>query len=284
MFDSTQYIQYLIQISSFIRKYSGQIFVIKYGGSAMQNNHLEKMVISDVLFLHSFGIKPVIVHGGGPIINHWLSKCNIKPHFQDGLRVTDQETMQIVQMVLEGKVNKNLVSLFNKHGSYAIGLSGRDLNLIDALPMFQDMNNFVGQVDRVNAKILNSFLNDGYIPVIASIASDSNGQPYNINADTVAGALAKALKAQKLILLTDMPGIMSNLEDSSTLMKSLTISQLLQLKADSIISGGMIPKVDCCIDALHNNVESAHIIDGRLSHSLLLEMFTINRVGSMLTI
>nr|WCH56197.1 acetylglutamate kinase [Calliblepharis sp.] len=284
MFNSTQSVEDLIKISSFLRQYSGQVIVIKYGGAAMQNEQLKKMVINDVLFLHAFGIKPVFVHGGGPIINQWLSKCNIEPRFQNGLRITDKETMQVVQMVLEGKVNKDLVSLLNLYGSYAIGLSGRDLNLINAVPLFQDKNNFVGKVNYVNTKILISLLSDGYIPVIASIASDSNGQAYNINADTVAGALAKALEAEKLILLTDTPGIMSNLEDPNTLFKNLTIPQLLKLKESNVISGGMIPKVDCCIDALYANVKSAHIIDGRLSHALLLEILTFERVGSMLTI
>lgn len=284
MLNSTQFIQDLMSMSSLIRQYIGQIIIVKYGGSAMQDESLKKAVIDDILFLHLLGIKIVVVHGGGPIINHWLYKCNIQPSFENGVRITDQKTMEIVQMVLEGKVNKNLVSMLNLFGNYAIGLSGRDLNLIHAVPLSSSSNNFVGTVSQVNPKILNSLLNDGYIPVIASIASDSAGRTYNINADTVAGALAKALNAKKLIFLTDTSGIMSDIAKPDTLLKNLTVPQILHLKQSHVISGGMIPKVDCCIDVLRSNVQSVHIINGCLPHALLLEILTSERVGSMLTL
>nr|YP_010484968.1 acetylglutamate kinase [Hypnea cervicornis]UVW80662.1 acetylglutamate kinase [Hypnea cervicornis] len=276
--------QDLISISSLIRQYIGRVIIVKYGGAAMEDESLKKKVIDDILFLHSIGIKVIVVHGGGPIINDWLYKFNIKPRFENGIRVTDDQTMQIVQMVLEGKVNKNLVSMLNSFGNYAIGLSGRDLNLINATPLSSNKNDFVGTVHNVNPKILNSLLNDGYIPVIASIASDSTGQVYNINADIVAAALAKALKVEKLIFLTNTPGIMFDITDSSTLLKTLSITDLLDLKQKNMISGGMIPKVDCCIDVLRSNVQSVHIINGCLPHSLLLEILTIERSGSMLTL
>nr|WCH54805.1 acetylglutamate kinase [Hypnea edeniana] len=284
MLDSTQFIQDLMSMSSLIRQYTGQTIVIKYGGSAMQDESLKKAVIDDILFLHLLGIKIIVVHGGGPIINHWLYKCNIKPSFENGVRITDQKTMEIVQMVLEGKVNKNLVSMLNLFGNYAIGLSGRDLNLINAAPLSSNSNDFVGTVSKVDPKILNSLLKDGYIPVIASIASDSTGRIYNINADTVAGALAKALKVEKLIFLTDTLGIMCDIAKPDTLFKTLTVSQVLDLKQSNIISGGMIPKVDCCIDVLRSNVQSVHIINGCLPHALLMEILTSERVGSMLTL
>nr|YP_010902552.1 acetylglutamate kinase [Hypnea nidifica]WCH54407.1 acetylglutamate kinase [Hypnea nidifica] len=284
MLNSTQFIQDLMSISPLIRQYIGQVIVVKYGGSAMQNESLKKMVIDDILFLHLLGIKIIIVHGGGPIINQWLYRCNIKPSFQNGVRITDKETMEIVQMVLEGKVNKNLVSMLNLFGNYAIGLSGRDLNLIHPVPLSSNSNDFVGTVHRVDPKILNSLLNDGYIPVIASVASDSTGRIYNINADTVAGALAKALKAEKLIFLTDTFGIMYDISKPDTLLKTLTVPEILDLKESNVISGGMIPKVDCSIDVLRFNVQSVHIINGCIPHALLLEVLTSERVGSMLTL
>nr|YP_010726331.1 acetylglutamate kinase [Hypnea brasiliensis]WCH55403.1 acetylglutamate kinase [Hypnea brasiliensis]WDY84806.1 acetylglutamate kinase [Hypnea brasiliensis] len=284
MLNSTQFIQYLMSMSSLIRQYTGQVIVVKYGGAAMQDESLKRIVIDDILFLHLLGIKVIVVHGGGPIINQWLYKCNIQPVFENGVRITDQKTMEIVQMVLEGKVNKNLVSMLNLFGNYAIGLSGRDLNLIHPIPLSTNSNDFVGTVSKVDPKILNSLLNDGYIPVIASIASDSTGRTYNINADTVAGALAKALKAKKLIFLTDTFGIMRDIAKPDTLLKTLTIPEVLDLKKNNIISGGMIPKVDCSIDVLHSNVQAVHIINGCLPHALLQEVLTSERVGSMLTL
>nr|QVY58332.1 acetylglutamate kinase [Kappaphycus striatus] len=284
MFNSFQYIKYLINTLPFIKEYVGKTVVIKYGGSVMLNSELKKKVINDILFLFAFGIKPVLIHGGGPIINHWLNRLKIEPKFHNGIRLTDEFTMEVVQMVLSGKINKDLVSLLNRNSSYAIGLSGVDGNLITVSPLFKDSNNLVGKVDNINADLLIMLLDSGHIPVISSIGVNINGQFYNINADTVAGDIAIALRAEKLILLTDTPGIMYNINDSNTLIKHINSEQVIELKEKNIISGGMIPKVECCIHALRSNVKEAHIIDGRLEHSLLFELFTINRVGSMLTL
>nr|QCI06149.1 acetylglutamate kinase [Dicranema revolutum] len=269
---------------SSVKEMAGKKVVIKYGGSAMTSESLKTKVLNDILFLLSYGIKPILVHGGGPIINKWLQRLNIKPRFQNGIRLTDRSTMEVVEMVLVGKVNKNLVSLLNKDNCFAIGLSGKDGGLIHASPLFNSSENFAGKIEGINPEIMILLLEAGYIPVIASVAAGINSQSYNINADTVAGAIAKSLNAEKLILLTDTLGIMSDTDDPNTLIKNLSSSQALKLKEQNIISGGMIPKVDCCLDALQFGVESAHIIDGRLEHSLILELFTLNRVGSMLTI
>nr|QCI08155.1 acetylglutamate kinase [Polyneura bonnemaisonii] len=268
----------------FKQKYFNSIFVIKYGGSVMRDNHLKLKLIEDLALLYSLGIKLILVHGGGPFINDWLLKFNIEPKFQDGIRITDYKTMEIVEMVLSGQINKQLVSLLCNKNILAVGLSGKDSNLIKASPKFNSSNNFVGNVDFVDNKILNLLLSNNYVPVVASVATGLNNQTYNINADTVAGAIAKSVKAEKLILLTDTPGIMSDVSDSSTLFKTLTISQVGKLKKNNIISGGMLPKVDCCIDALLNNIRSTHIIDGRIEHSLLYEILTFHRLGSMIVL
>nr|QCI06614.1 acetylglutamate kinase [Erythroglossum lusitanicum] len=268
----------------FKQKYYNSIFVIKYGGSVMKDNNLRLKVIEDLALLYSLGIKLILVHGGGPFINDWLLKFNIEPKFKNGIRITDYKTMEIVEMVLSGQVNKQLVSLLCNKNILAVGLSGKDSNLIKASPKFHSSNNFVGNVDFIDNKILNLLLSNNYVPVVASVATDFNNQTYNINADTVAGAIAKSVKAEKLILLTDTPGIMSNLYDSSTLFKTLTISEVNKLKTSKIISGGMLPKVDCCIDALLNNIRSTHIIDGRVEHSLLYEILTLDRLGSMIVL
>lgn len=268
----------------FKQKYSSSIFVIKYGGSVMKDNNLKLKVVQDLAFLYSLGIKLILVHGGGPFINDWLLKFDIEPKFKDGIRITDFKTMEIVEMVLSGQVNKQLVSLLCNNNILAIGLSGKDSNLIIASPKFKSANDFVGNIDYVDNKILNLLLSNNYVPVIASIATDFNSQTYNINADTVAGAIAKSVKAEKLILLTDTPGIMSNIDDSSTLLKNLTVTQVNKLKKNQIISDGMIPKVDCCIEALLNNVSSTHIIDGRVEHSILYETLTVDRLGSMIVL
>lgn len=284
MSDAFQRVQFLSEALPFMEEFDGRIIVIKYGGSAMKNDQLKKKVIDDLLFLSYIGIKPILVHGGGPIINSWLQRFDIEPKFDDGIRVTDQQTMEIVEMVLVGKVNKDLVTLLNKKNSCAVGLSGKDGNLIKASSLFNSENNFVGKVNSVNTRVLNLLLNAGYIPVIASVAADEDGQTYNINADTVAAAIAISLNAEKLILLTDTPGIMYNLNDKSTLLKHVSTIEADALKNKKIISGGMIPKVDCCINALQGNVKSAHIIDGRVEHALLLEILTSECIGSMLTL
>nr|QCI07613.1 acetylglutamate kinase [Nitophyllum punctatum] len=271
-------------ILPFIREYSGSTFVIKYGGSVMKDNFLQSSVIKDICFLHSLGIKIILVHGGGPFINDWLNKLNISPQFRDGIRVTDRKTMEIVEMVLVGQVNKNLVSLFNQNNVLSIGLSGKDSKLIISSPLFSSPDNLVGKIDSINNSILKILLDNNYIPVIASVASDYEGNTHNINADTVAGSIAQSLSAEKLILLTDTLGVMSDLDDSSSLFKSLNVDLLKALKNQKVISGGMIPKVQCCLDAIKSNVNSAHIISGNIPNALLYETLTNHRVGSMITL
>nr|YP_010204077.1 acetylglutamate kinase [Ahnfeltia fastigiata]UAT97571.1 acetylglutamate kinase [Ahnfeltia fastigiata] len=284
MLDDFERVQVLSEALPFIQEFAGRTVVIKYGGAAMKNIQLKNKVIEDVLFLSYIGLKPILIHGGGPMINTWLEKIDIKPEFKDGIRITDAETMEVVEMVLVGKVNKDLVTLINKKNGKAVGLSGKDGQLIVASSLSCSENNFVGTVATVDTKILNLLLTEGYIPVIASVAADLNGQAYNINADTVAGSIASALNAEKLILLTDTPGILKNIDDNTTLMKHLTMSQVHHCKETNIISGGMIPKVDCCLRALESGVTSTHIIDGRVEHALLLEILTSEGIGSMLTL
>nr|UAT97162.1 acetylglutamate kinase [Ahnfeltia plicata] len=284
MLDDFERVQVLSEALPFIQEFAGRTVVIKYGGAAMKNIQLKNKVIEDVLFLSYIGLKPILIHGGGPMINTWLEKIDIKPEFKDGIRITDAETMEVVEMVLVGKVNKDLVTLINKKNGKAVGLSGKDGQLIVASSLSRSENDFVGTVATVDTKILNLLLTEGYIPVIASVAADLNGQAYNINADTVAGSIASALNAEKLILLTDTPGILKNINDNTTLMKHLTMSQVHHCKETNIISGGMIPKVDCCLRALESGVTSTHIIDGRVEHALLLEILTSEGIGSMLTL
>nr|YP_010198275.1 acetylglutamate kinase [Gracilaria ornata]UAD86691.1 acetylglutamate kinase [Gracilaria ornata] len=283
MLKNFECVQVLSDLLPFIQRFYGSIIVIKYGGSAMKDVSLKSKIIEDILFLSYIGIKVVIVHGGGPIINYWLKQMDIEPKFFNGIRITDKITMELVEMVLVGKVNKDLVSLFNRSSNLAVGLSGKDANLITASSFFTDQpDNYTGKVEKVNLDVINILLSHGYIPVIASVASDLNGQSYNINADSVAGAIAESLNAEKLILLTDTPGIMSNIDNPATLIKHLNIEKLEDLKDQRIIVGGMIPKVDCCIQALKNNVVSAHIINGNIKHALLLEILTSGGIGSKL--
>nr|CRF40193.1 Acetylglutamate kinase [Laurencia snackeyi] len=269
---------------SLINKYIGSTFVIKYGGSAMQDFSLQSQVIKDLSLLYYLGINIVLVHGGGMFINQWLRKLNIKPLFENGVRITDTQTMDIVEMVLIGKVNKQLVSLFNQNRISSVGLSGQDANLVIASSISDSSVNLTGRVDSVNPKLLDLLLSNRFIPVIASVASDYNGNKYNINADSIASSIAVAIKAEKLILLTDMPGVLLDLNDYSTLIKELNLESVKSLKSKNVISGGMIPKIQSCVDALNGNVQSAHIIDGRIRHSLLHELLTYDRVGSMIVL
>jgi len=271
-------------VLALIHKYSGSTFVVKYGGSVMQDLALRVQFIQDLSLLHSCGIKIVLVHGGGAFINHWLNKLDIVPCFDNGIRITDSQTMEVVEMVLVGKVNKQLVGLINQHEMIAVGLSGQDANLIVASPMSKMTNNFTGQVENVNPDILELLLLNKYIPVIASVASDSQGNRYNVNADTIASAIASSLKAEKLILVTDIPGVLMDVNDYSTLVKDLNLEMINNLRCNNTIVGGMIPKIQSCIDAINNNVQSAHIIDGTIRHSLLYEVLTDERVGSMITL
>jgi acetylglutamate kinase len=283
MVDDFERVQVLSEALPFIQEFAGKTVVIKYGGSAMQNQELKSKVIEDILFLYCIGLKPVLVHGGGPMINHWLKKLSISSRFSQGIRVTDSSTMEVVEMVLVGSVNQELVALVNKKKGKGVGLSGKDAGLVLADRLFDQANNFVGKVRSVNVDIINLLVQQGYIPVVASVAAGLDGYSYNINADTVAGAIASALKAEKLILLTDTPGIMKNIDDPQSLIKSVDVSTISRLKNDNIISGGMIPKVNCCTEAIMHGVKSAHIIDGRILHALLLEILTKDGIGSMIS-
>lgn len=279
--DATR-VRVLSEALPYIQKFAGRTVVVKYGGAAMKDSTLKDRVIRDLVFMSCVGIRPVLVHGGGPEINSWLEKLGIEPQFKDGLRVTDAATMDVVEMVLVGRVNKEIVSLIDRSGGAAVGLCGKDGNLIVARPDGREGIGFVGEVSSVNVDILNTLVKSGYIPVVSSVAADENGQAYNINADTVAGEIAAALGAEKLILMTDTPGLMRNFKDPNTLIRQLDIQGARALIEDGTVSGGMIPKLSCCVRSLAQGVKAAHIIDGRLPHSLLLEIFTDNGTGSMI--
>jgi len=280
--ESATRVRVLSEALPYIQFLSGRTVVIKYGGAAMKDGSLKDKVIRDIVFLSCVGIRPIVVHGGGPEINSWLDKLNIEPQFKDGLRVTDAQTMEVVEMVLVGRVNKELVSLINQAGGSAVGLCGKDANLITARPLAQADVGFVGEVANIDTKLVESLVKSGYVPVISSVAADETGQAYNINADTVAGELAAALGAEKLILLTDTAGILQNYKDPSTLLTKLDIQQARELIQEGVVGGGMIPKVSCCVRSLAQGVRAAHIIDGRIPHSLLLEIFTDEGIGSMI--
>ncbi|MCY7273918.1 MAG: acetylglutamate kinase [Phormidesmis sp. CAN_BIN44] len=275
-------VRVLSEALPYIQQFAGRTIVVKYGGAAMKDAALKEKVIRDVVFMACVGLRPVVVHGGGPEINSWLDKLGIEPQFKNGLRVTDAATMDVVEMVLVGRVNKEIVSLINRAGGSAVGLCGKDASLITARPADEEGIGFVGEVTNVNIQILESLVTTGHIPVVSSVAADETGQAYNINADTVAGELAAALGAEKLILLTDTAGILRDYKDVSTLIHRLDIQDARRLIDDGVVSGGMIPKVNCCVRSLAQGVKAAHIIDGRLPHALLLEIFTDAGIGSML--
>ncbi|PSB19525.1 acetylglutamate kinase [Phormidesmis priestleyi ULC007] len=275
-------VRVLSEALPYIQQFVGRKIVVKYGGAAMKDAALKEKVIRDVVFMSCVGLRPVLVHGGGPEINSWLDKLGIEPQFKNGLRVTDAATMDVVEMVLVGRVNKEIVSLINQAGGSAVGLCGKDASLITARPADEEGIGFVGEVTNVNIQILDSLVKAGHIPVVSSVAADETGQAYNINADTVAGELAAALGAEKLILLTDTAGILRDYKDVATLIPRLDIHEARQLIDEGIVSGGMIPKVNCCVRSLAQGVRAAHIIDGRLPHALLLEIFTDAGIGSML--
>ncbi|HSM81482.1 MAG TPA: acetylglutamate kinase [Nodosilinea sp.] len=275
-------VRILSEALPYIQQFRGRTVVVKYGGAAMKDGSLKAGVIRDIVFMSCVGIRPVVVHGGGPEINIWLGKLGIEPQFKDGLRVTDAPTMDVVEMVLVGRVNKELVSLINREGGKAVGLCGKDGNLITARPQGSADVGFVGEVSGIDSGILKSLVEAGYIPIVSSVASDETGQAYNINADTVAGEIAAALGAEKLILLTDTKGILEDYKDPSTLLPKLDIQQARQLIESGVVSGGMIPKVNCCVRSLAQGVGAAHILDGRVPHALLLEIFSDLGIGSMI--
>ena len=265
----------------YIQRFANKRIVIKYGGSAMVDKELQNAVFRDLALLSSVGVQIVVVHGGGPEINQWLEKLGIQPVFLDGLRITDTETMDVVEMVLAGRVNKQIVSGINNHGSLAVGLCGIDGGLIEARTLGGGSHGLVGEVAKVNTKILSPLLADGYVPVISSVANSSDSRSHNINADTVAGELAAALCAEKLILLTDTPGILMDENDPSSLIEKIRLSEARKLIDNGIVKAGMKPKVECCIRSLAQGVNAAHIIDGRTPHALLLEVFTDAGIGTM---
>jgi acetylglutamate kinase len=275
-------VKVLSEALPYIQQFAGRTIVVKYGGAAMKDSTLKDQVMRDLVFLACVGVRPVLVHGGGPEINSWLDKLGIEPQFKNGLRVTDAPTMDVVEMVLVGRVNKEIVALISQAGGAAVGLCGKDGNLITARPQGDEGIGFVGEVSSVNTKILEALVKSGYIPVVSSVAADETGQPYNINADTVAGELAAALGAEKLILMTDTAGILQDPTKPSTLLPQLDIQQARELMKTGVVSGGMIPKVTCCVRSLAQGVKAAHIIDGRIPHSLLLEILTDTGIGSMI--
>ncbi len=280
----------LVEALPYIRKFYGKTIVIKYGGNAMISDELKTKVVQDITLMKYIGIRPVIVHGGGPDITGFLKRVGKKAEFVSGLRVTDEETMEIVEMVLIGKVNSEIVNRLNQCGGQAIGLSGKDAGLIRAVKKLAEVHEagrvekvdigHVGEVSEINARALNDLLEKGYIPVVAPVGVGDAGESYNINADYVAAEVAGALKAEKLLLLTDVEGIYKNYEDKDTFLSSLTEAEARGYIDDGTISGGMIPKVEACLAALGGGAKKTSIIDGRLPHSLLLELFTLQGIGT----
>lgn len=283
MLSDNDRVKVLSEALPYIQSFAGKTIVVKYGGAAMKDETLKAGVIRDIVFMASVGLKMVVVHGGGPEINHWLDKLGIETQFKNGLRVTDAPTMDVVEMVLVGRVNKELVSLINQAGGSAVGICGKDGNLITARPQGEAGIGFVGEVNAVNSGVISRLLDGGYIPIVSSVADDETGQPYNINADTAAGEIAASLDAEKLILLTDTAGILRDAKDTSTLIPQLSIGEARALIEQEIVAGGMIPKVLCCVRSLAQGVNATHIIDGQVPHALLLEIFTDAGIGSMLT-
>ncbi len=280
--NDSQRVSILSEALPYIQSFSGRKIVIKYGGSIMEDENLKKAFFRDIALLSSVGVCPVVIHGGGPEINFWLNKLEISPKFENGLRVTDQKTMDIVEMVLMGRVNKQIVRGINNTGSLAVGISGLDGNLIQSRELGDGSHGLVGEVTKINPELLDPLINNGYIPVITSVGSTQDGISHNINADFVAGEVAAAINAEKLILLTDTPGILEKKNKASTLIKQINLKEARELIKKEIVIGGMLPKTECCIRALAQGVKAAHIIDGRVEHSLLLEIFTNSGKGTMI--
>ncbi len=281
-FSNAERAEVLTAALPYIRRYNGEIVVVKYGGNAMINEELKKEVMQDIVLLWLTGVKVVLVHGGGPEISDMMSRLDKKPEFVDGLRVTDKETVDIVQMVLAGKVNKTLVNLLEMTGGKAMGISGIDGHLIEATFKNEKLG-FVGEITNVNIEPVLDLLEKGYIPVVSTLACDENGNIYNINGDTAAAHIAGALKAERLIMMTDIAGILRDKDDPSTLIPEITIEEAKELYTTGVISGGMIPKVDCCIEALNHGVDNVIIMDGRIHHSILMELLTDEGAGTMVT-
>lgn len=270
----------ITQALPYIQKYHNKIIVIKYGGNAMVSEELKLQVMEDIVLLALIGVKPVLVHGGGPEISDMLKKVGKESVFVDGLRVTDKETAEIVQMVLAGKINKSLVNLLGEHGGSAIGISGIDGHLIEA-EVKDERLGFVGEITKVNVQPILDLLEKDYIPVVSTVGCDNEGNVYNINADTAASYIAGAMGAERLITMTDIPGILRDTSDPDSIIKCVDTNEARQLFEDGIISGGMIPKVECCIEAIEKGVKKVTILDGRVPHAILLEMLTDEGAGTM---
>ena len=291
--NDTERIDTLIEALPYINIFQDNIIVLKYGGNAMVNDSLKESVMQDVLLMKSVGIKPVIVHGGGPFINNMLTDLNIETEFKKGLRVTDDAVMNVAEMVLSGQVNKDIVKHYNKIGGKAVGISGKDGNLIKVKKKYIEEHNnkgeirqvdigLVGEIETIDPALVTLLINNDFVPVISPVAADMNGDTYNVNADYVAGEIAGAIGADKFILLTDTKGVCKDKDDESTLLAELTLAEVEEHIESGVISEGMIPKVECCSHALRKGVRQAHIVDGRLKHSLLLELFFDAGIGTMI--
>ncbi|MBQ5711170.1 MAG: acetylglutamate kinase [Oscillospiraceae bacterium] len=279
-FSNAQRAEVLTAALPYIRRFRGKVIVVKYGGNAMINEQLKQQVMEDIVLLWLIGVKVVLVHGGGPEINETMQRFGKEAQFVNGLRVTDKETVDIVQMVLAGKVNKTLVNLLQMKGGHAVGLSGIDGGIIEATVKDEALG-YVGRITKVRPQPIEDLLDHNYIPVISTVASDRQGNTYNINGDTAAARIAGALNAERLIMMTDIAGILRDKDDPATLIPVVTVSDAKKLHEEGIISGGMIPKVDCCIDALEHGVENVTIMDGRIPHSILMELLTDEGAGTM---
>jgi acetylglutamate kinase len=279
---AAQRVSVLLEALPYIERFRGATVVVKYGGNAMVDPALGRNVADDVVLLRAVGLRPVVVHGGGPQISELMARLGKQAEFRDGLRVTDAETVDIARMVLVGKVNRDIVSAINVHGPLAVGLSGEDAGLISASARHADLG-FVGDVAAVNPTILERLLAEDLIPVVSTIGSDAEGQPYNINADTVAGAVAVALRAEKAIFLTDVPGLLTDVGDPTSLVSAISAGELATWVSDGTLRGGMIPKVAAALHAVQHGVGSAHLLDGRVPHVVLLELFSDEGIGTMIT-
>ncbi|MBQ1275453.1 MAG: acetylglutamate kinase [Cellulosilyticum sp.] len=282
--DGFEKAQVLIDALPYIREFNGHTVVIKYGGSAMLDPEINKTIVQDIVMLKLVGLKPIIVHGGGPEINNMLGRLGIQSQFINGLRVTTKETMEVVEMVLAGKVNKQIVEMISRQGGCPVGLTGKDGKILRAKKIEKDGIDlgYVGDIVKVNTRLLKSLIDDSFIPIIAPIGSDDEGNTYNINADYAAVAIAAAMQAEKLVFLTDVEGVLKDKDDASSLISFLSDQEAKQYIKEGIIKGGMIPKVECCMEAIEKGVSMVHILDGRKKHALVLEIYTPNGIGTML--
>ena len=281
LFSNAERAEVLVQALPYIRRYTGKVVVVKYGGNAMVNEQLKQQVMEDVVLLWLIGVKVVLVHGGGPEISQTMKALGKEAVFVDGLRVTDRETVDIVQMVLAGKINKTLVNLLEMKGGQAMGISGMDGRLIEA-EIKDERLGYVGEITRINIQPVTDLLEKGYIPVISTLGCDREGNAYNINGDTAAARVAGALEAERLIMLSDIPGLLRDKDDPTTLIPELSVMEATRLRQEGVISGGMIPKMECCVEAIRRGVKKVIIMDGRVPHSILMELLTDEGAGTMI--